>query len=193
MDIASFIATVTDPALRREIFAGMDEVTMQSLPPNLMAEARRIHEGIRGERRLRENYDAMERLAARAHHHFGNPRDGMDGLFGGRGRPAGREENKQPNVGGKSLDEAITQRQRQLHDELSSNDDTVSAISHSLLSSDKILESLLLILISNENIECELIPCIQSFTRVHNQGVPVIRNKVVNALIFSIKSLALND
>lgn len=44
MDLASFIATVTDPALRREIFANMDEATIASLPPNLMAEARRFHD-----------------------------------------------------------------------------------------------------------------------------------------------------
>ena len=78
-----------------------------------MAEARRIHDGIRGERRVRENYDAMERLAARAHHQFGRQRDGMDVLFGNnRNRPAGREENKQPGIGGKSLDEVVSQRHR---------------------------------------------------------------------------------
>lgn len=72
MDIASFIATVTEPGLRRDIFAGMDEGTISTLPPNLMAEARRVHENLRGERvRQRENLDAMERLAARAHHHIG--------------------------------------------------------------------------------------------------------------------------
>jgi hypothetical protein len=42
MDIASFIATVTDPALRREIFMNMDEGTLNTLPPNLLAEARRV-------------------------------------------------------------------------------------------------------------------------------------------------------
>lgn len=50
MDIASFIATVTDPNLRREIFAGMDEATMATLPPNLMAEARRFQDQLRVER-----------------------------------------------------------------------------------------------------------------------------------------------
>jgi hypothetical protein len=42
MDLASFIATVTDPNLRREIFANMDEATIATLPPNLMAEARNL-------------------------------------------------------------------------------------------------------------------------------------------------------
>lgn len=32
MDYASFIATVIDPSLRREIFMNMDEATLQSLP-----------------------------------------------------------------------------------------------------------------------------------------------------------------
>ena len=44
MDIASFIATVVDPALRREIFSNMDEATVATLPHNLMAEARRVQE-----------------------------------------------------------------------------------------------------------------------------------------------------
>ena len=62
MDLASFIATVTDPALRREIFANMDEPTIASLPPNLMAEARRFHDSIRNERgRFRDNLDNMDR------------------------------------------------------------------------------------------------------------------------------------
>ena len=42
MDIASFIATVTDPSLRREIFSNMDEATINSLPSNLLAEYRQI-------------------------------------------------------------------------------------------------------------------------------------------------------
>ena len=45
--MASFIATVTDPNLRREIFMGMDEAAIANLPPNLMAEARNIHDGRR--------------------------------------------------------------------------------------------------------------------------------------------------
>lgn len=44
MDLASFIATVTDPRLRQEILAGLDEATIATLPPNLMAEARRLHD-----------------------------------------------------------------------------------------------------------------------------------------------------
>jgi len=50
MDVASFVATVTDPNLRREIFLGMDEAVIATLPPNLMAEARRIHDHIRMDR-----------------------------------------------------------------------------------------------------------------------------------------------
>lgn len=47
MDVASFVATVTDVNLRREIFMGMDEATITSLPPNLMAEARNVQNYIR--------------------------------------------------------------------------------------------------------------------------------------------------
>lgn len=62
MDLASFIATVTDPNLRREIFANMDEATIASLPPNLMAEARRSHDQIRYERsRVRESFENIDR------------------------------------------------------------------------------------------------------------------------------------
>ncbi len=62
MDIASFIATVVDPALRREIFSNMDEATVATLPPNLMAEARRVQEQMRNERhRFRDNFDNVDR------------------------------------------------------------------------------------------------------------------------------------
>ena len=44
MDLASFIATVTDPRIRQEIFATLDEAAMASLPANLLAEARISHE-----------------------------------------------------------------------------------------------------------------------------------------------------
>jgi hypothetical protein len=44
MDLASFIATVSDPRLRAEILTGLDEATLATLPPNLMAEARRLHD-----------------------------------------------------------------------------------------------------------------------------------------------------
>lgn len=50
MDLASFIATVTDPRLRAEIISGLDEATLATLPPNLMAEARRINDQLRSDR-----------------------------------------------------------------------------------------------------------------------------------------------
>ena len=50
MDLASFIATVTDPRLRAEILSGLDEATLATLPPNLMAEARRLHDQLRSDR-----------------------------------------------------------------------------------------------------------------------------------------------
>ena len=60
MDLASFIATVTDPNLRRDIFMNMDEGTLASLPPNLMAEARRVQDQLRNERvRARDNFEHM--------------------------------------------------------------------------------------------------------------------------------------
>lgn len=47
MDLASFIASVTDPRIRQEIFATLDETAMATLPPNLLAEARMINERMR--------------------------------------------------------------------------------------------------------------------------------------------------
>ena len=44
MDMASFIASVADPNIRREIYAGLDEATLATLPPNLLSEARMLHE-----------------------------------------------------------------------------------------------------------------------------------------------------
>jgi hypothetical protein len=47
MDTASFIASVSDPRLRTEILAGLDDATIATLPANLIAEARRAGDMIR--------------------------------------------------------------------------------------------------------------------------------------------------
>lgn len=60
MDVASFVATVTDVNLRREIFMNMDEATLATLPPNLMAEARNVQNYIRQDRDRRQ-LQALER------------------------------------------------------------------------------------------------------------------------------------
>ena len=75
-----------------------------------------------------------------------------------------------------------------------SNEDN-SSINHILTHDEKILEILLLILTANENCESELIPCLQSLIKVHspNSNHPVIRNKLINAITFIIKSIATND
>jgi hypothetical protein len=39
MDVASIIATVNDPQLRREMILGLEESQIATLPPNLRAEA----------------------------------------------------------------------------------------------------------------------------------------------------------
>jgi len=51
----------------------------------------------------------------------------------------------------------------------------------------------LLILISNGKIECSLIPCLQNLIKIHSNGMPVIRNKVINALTFLLKAISTND
>lgn len=47
MDTASFIATITDPALRLEVLSNLDHATLASLPPSILAEARRAQNQIR--------------------------------------------------------------------------------------------------------------------------------------------------
>lgn len=79
MDLASFIATVNDPRLRMEIFANMDEATMATLPPHLMAEARNNQMNMRYGGRPRDNFvgrmqDQIDAIHARNDW----------GLFGGR-------------------------------------------------------------------------------------------------------------
>ena len=54
MDIASFIATVTDRNLRREIFMNMDDAALNALPPQLIAEGRQIRDYIANDRGRRE-------------------------------------------------------------------------------------------------------------------------------------------
>ena len=50
------------------------------------------------------------------------------------------------------------------------------------------------ILIANDKIQCDLIPCLQFLLKIQNSnGVPVIRNKLVNAITFLMKNLALGN
>ncbi len=84
MDLPSFIATVTDINLRREIFMNMDEATLNSLPPPLMAEGRQIRDYIQNDRARREaQLQERERLQAAI---------GGGGLFGGNRGRREREE-----------------------------------------------------------------------------------------------------
>jgi hypothetical protein len=86
MDVASFLATVTDQTLRREIFMNMDEATVNSLPPLLMAEARRVQDYIRNDRqRMRDQFQE------RARNIIGSAEEddlglGVGGMFGRRRR-----------------------------------------------------------------------------------------------------------
>ncbi|TNV74568.1 hypothetical protein FGO68_gene5813 [Halteria grandinella] len=194
MDVASFVATVTDVNLRREIFMGMDEATIASLPPNLMAEARNVQNYIRQDRdrRQREALDReRQRLVDMAQQqprgHFGR----MEDIFGGhRHRGEQREANQRRE---KTLDEIVNLRNAQIADEIST-DDIVLSINMQIINNEKIIEALLLILLTNDKAKCDLIPCLQALTKLQNQsGVPVIRNKVVNAITFLLKAIATND
>lgn len=193
MDVASFVATVTDVQLRREIFMNMDEATINTLPPHLMAEARGVHDFVRQdrERRVRE----QERLLA-LQQQADQRMHGMDAIFGGGRRHDQRAREEAAAVGQrreKQLEEIINFRQKQISDECPT-DDIVSSLAFSIVNDEKILEALLVILLTNEKAECDLISCLHVLTKIQNQnGVPVIRNKIVNAITFLLKSIAIND
>jgi len=97
MDIASFVATVTDQNLRREIFMGMDEATITALPPNLMAEARQVQDYIRmdRDRRQREGHDRARILQQMGMGHHGQfDMDPANAVLGGRrGDPRQRAQS----------------------------------------------------------------------------------------------------
>jgi hypothetical protein len=74
------------------------------------------------------------------------------------------------------------------------NEDLISSINSQILQDEKIIEVFLLILLANEKIECDLIPTLLSLIKIQNShGVPVIRNKIVNAITFILKSLSIGD
>jgi hypothetical protein len=85
MDLATLLATITDVSLRREMFMNMDEATLNSLPPALMAEGRRVQEYIRNDRqRIRAE---MNERVARNIYAGGEEADIFGGgLFGRRRR-----------------------------------------------------------------------------------------------------------
>ena len=56
MDTASFLATLTDESLRREILLGLDEATISTLPSRVQAEARRHQRDV-----VRRQYNRRER------------------------------------------------------------------------------------------------------------------------------------
>ena len=77
------------------------------------------------------------------------------GLFGGRA--GARQQN--PDQGEISLEQAVNNRQNDLSEE-ADNEDCVSALIHQLGSDERIIEALVQLLCGNDNVECELIPCI---------------------------------
>ena len=73
-------------------------------------------------------------------------------------------------------------------------DDIISSIGNQLVQDEKIIEAMLTILIANDKIQCDLIPCLQFLLKIQNSnGVPVIRNKLVNAITFLMKNLAVGN
>jgi len=117
----------------------------------------------------------------------------MEDIFGGR-RYRGDQRDPNPlQRRDKTLEEIINIRCTQLADELT-YEDIVQSINMQIINNEKIIEALLLILLTNDKAKCDLIPCLQALTKLQNQsGVPVIRNKIVNAITFLLKAIATND
>ena len=70
----------------------------------------------------------------------------------------------------------------------------MSNLNDQLVNDEKIVEAMIEILVTNEGVECQLIPCLNAIIKVLNrQGAPVIRNKVLNSITFLLKSMAQRD
>lgn len=161
MDVASFLATVTDQTLRREIFMNMDEATVNTLPPLLMAEARRVQDYIRNDRqRMRDQFQE------RARNIIGGAEEdelglGVAGMFGRRRREEierlARQQQQQNHE--RTIEEIVNLRLRQISAE-APKDDIISSIGNQLVQDEKIIEAMLTILIANDKIQCDLIPCL---------------------------------
>jgi hypothetical protein len=95
--------------------------------------------------------------------------------------------------GERTIEEVVNLRQIALANE-APHDDLISSINSQILQDEKIIEVLLMILLGNSKIECDLIPTMLSLIKIQNtNGVPVIRNKIVNAITFLLKSLSAED
>lgn len=93
----------------------------------------------------------------------------------------------------KTLEEIICARQTELANE-TQGEDIAQAICSQLVQNEKILEALLLILLANDKAQCDLVPALIAMTKIQSSsGVPVIRNKLVNALTFLLKAIGSND
>ena len=136
-----------------------------------------------------------DNLQDRARDLLGQVHEGADdplgNIFGRRNREGERRDNAA--VREKTIEEIINIRQRKLANE-APKDDIINSMNSQLVSNERILEDFLIILLTNEKIECEMIPCLQNLLKIQNSNnVPVIRNKVVNAITFIIKCIANND
>lgn len=96
MDTASFLATITDESLRREILIGMDEGTLNTLPPRVQAEARRFQRDVLRRQYRREREDP-ERLLSRLAQQNQEARGIIRELRGGMANRAVEEDKKQDN------------------------------------------------------------------------------------------------
>jgi len=166
MDIASFIVSVTDMRLRREIIAGLDEATIQTLPANLLAEARQVGDALRRERQQQEQ--ERERMQNR-YQAMGSLRDQMRRMEDrilhmerhGHGRP--RESVLPP--ADKSLEGSLLKRHRDLAAE-QDNQDIELAIGAQLGHDERLLEGILALLLGAKGLKCDLLPSLSALLKV---------------------------
>lgn len=73
-------------------------------------------------------------------------------------------------------------------------EDTVSALTFQLGNDEKILEAIFQVFFGNDQVECDLIPCLQVLAKLKStNGNKQLRNKIINGLTFIMKSVAQED
>lgn len=116
--------------------------------------------------------------------------DLLNGVFGNRHR--GVEDNKQQEDHSKQLDDIIAAKHQQICEE-QTYEEVVSALTTQITGDERPIDVLLMIMMASSNVKCELIPCLQALVKIQVSNVPVLRNKIINAMTYLLKTLGAND
>ena len=151
MDTASFLATLTDENLRREILAGMDEQTLLTLPPRIQSEARRSQREILRRHYRREQEDPariLRRIMERSGDNRASSRDA-------RGN---QDKSKDPsrNVKYDNFMEIIRRREEKLMKQRAESADISKSVISVVFAVDKTLKNLLKLVIIESQRKCQI-------------------------------------